>query len=220
MEHPDKDSDQNYLVLRSRKVPRPPAEYVDAHSVPRDSGSEVPKEEGAEEERGRREQERRATETETEGETQEESDVGGKMTYAEFVRDMQQRSQAMTTQSIRELCREMAAAFSGQAHEMERWTKLSMVYTIEREALIRELLEKGSSDPERRRGPFKEPMPFSGANPREWLLQMQQYYDLKGFSEELRLKDVPFHLTGDAHMFYYALVQHYPELYRRLWRTS
>ena len=45
MGNTDKDSDHDYLVLRSRKVPRHPAEYVDAHSGTRDSVSEVLREE-------------------------------------------------------------------------------------------------------------------------------------------------------------------------------
>ena len=217
MGKPEEDYDRDYLVLRSRKVPRPPAEYEDAHSVARESPRQVINEEGDEERKTIREQEIRKSGTEDEENAAEALNMDQKEIYMEFLQGLQQDFQATIAQSVRDLCQQMVVAFTDRAHEMEDRTRLLLEYTVERERLIKELLEQGSSDPERRRWPIKEPMPFSGANPREWLLQMQQYYDLRGFNEELRLKDVPFHLRGDAHLFYYTLVQHYPEQIPKTW---
>ena len=112
-------------------MPRRPAEYADAHSGTCDSVSEVSREEGAGEAKERMEQERRPGESEIEGKTPEESDEEPKMTYAEFVRDVQQRSQAMTTQSVEQLCQKMATAFTDQAEKLQKRIDTLMNYTIE-----------------------------------------------------------------------------------------
>lgn len=134
--------------------------------------------------------------------------------YGEMMRDFHRRTGEALAHSMKELCKEVGRAFTKNAEE-----KNDIIRTLieQQQTLLRELAGKTSGHAERAAGSVQEPMPFNGANPREWLLQMQQYYDLRGFSEELRLKDVPFRLRGDAHMFYYTLVQHYPERIPKTW---
>ena len=218
MENIIKDSDRDYLVLRGRRVPRRQPEYVDAES---ERGTPSGRVAGCAEksEDNRLVAGRSAANKGGEREISEDDEEEAKMTYREFVHDLQQRTNAMIVQSMQDMCRIIGESFRTRTRERDELLDLLMEIAMEREKRMGELeCENNECRSQQQAGRFKEPMPFSGANPREWLMQMRQYYDLRGFEEDLRLKDVPFHLRGDAHLFYYTLAQHYPERLPRTWK--
>ena len=217
MANTNKESDQDYLVLRSRKVLRRQVEYEDAESRLGDSGSDVAEGGWTNTKGEKMESEKVPANNEMEGERSEESEEEEKMTYRDFVQSLQLKTHAMIAHSIKEMCKELGKAFAKKSQEKDETTKILAAYAVQREKLIDELIKRDGHGSPHHGGRFKEPMLFSGDNPREWLMQMRQYYDLRGFDEELRLKDAPFYLRGDAHMFYYTLVRHYPERLPRTW---
>ena len=135
----------------------------------------------------------------------------------------------MLRESLQTLCGTIGGTLEKREQErrelvekLEKEKKVSMQNYMEgvaqRELLLRKLTQSSSQSAGEQTGRFKEPMPFEGNNPREWLLQMQQYYDLRQFDEATRLRDAPFHLRGDAHMFYYTTMQQNPELLPKTWQ--
>ena len=139
------------------------------------------------------------------------------MTYQEFMRDLHCRTQRMLAHSVKDMCQQMGKVFNKQSEEKDELLKTFMKEASRREELMLRLMSQTAGSTPKQERHYKEPMPFSGTNPREWLLLMKQYYDARGFQESVRLKDAPFHLRGDAHMFYYTLAQHDPERLPTTW---
>lgn len=55
------------------------------------------------------------------------------------------------------------------------------------------------------------PPPFTGANPRSWLRQIEQYFHCAGVAEDQRLESVICHLTGPALEYYCATMERTPQ---------
>lgn len=125
------------------------------------------------------------------------------MTYGEFVHAVHQTCQKASVEAIKDLCKNVAEILRDS--------------TKARDDVIKALLQGAAGEALSGAGKYKEPMPFTGTNPREWLMMMTQYYDLRKFDEGSRLQDAPLHLQGDAHMFYYTLKKKYPEKIPTTW---
>ena len=146
-----------------------------------------------------------------------------------FFKVVLERQQEMLKEALQTLCGTIGGTLEQREQErkeiLEKTEKEKRVLmqsymesVAQRESLLRRMTQSSSNSERVQTGQFKEPMPFEGNNPREWLLQMQQYYDLRQFDEATRLRDAPFYLRGDAHMFYYTTMQQNPERLPKTWK--
>lgn len=62
------------------------------------------------------------------------------------------------------------------------------------------------------------PPPFTGHNPRSWLLQIEQFFNLTRVPEAERLDRIVCHLGGKALEYYSATNERMPELMPRTWQ--
>lgn len=62
-----------------------------------------------------------------------------------------------------------------------------------------------------RRSVLTAPEKFDGSKPRQWLLQVNHYYDAMGMTEEEKLMDVPGFLIGEALDYWCSIVEYAPE---------
>ena len=210
MGNTNKDSDQDYMALRSRTVPKRQVEFEDAESGSSHSGIDVAEGRSTEAEKGTMETRRGENEAEREGQLLRESESGNDQAYGELVHDVQQATREAMAPMFRELCDVMKDVMQHETQARGQIAKVIIECATDRKLALA-LYEQSRRDAQGPGVQFKEPMPFSGDNAREWLMQMRQYYDLRGFSKAQRLSDAPFRLRGDAHLFYYTLAQHYPE---------
>lgn len=90
-----------------------------------------------------------------------------------------------------------------QANELHDAICTSVMQTLH-EVLLRgcEKVEGGFGDLVRRHGgprtAINPPPPFDGTRPREWLQQIEHYYEVLGLQDEMRVKNVFTQLTGPA----------------------
>ena len=205
-------SNQVYMTLRGREVPRREMDYTDAASAmwsPRGDAAGWGVERPAYGQMAFEEQ---------------DADIGMKAGAAEYneeefqptYQDYVRQTHAMLS-SVEKMFKTVGENFLKLHNEQGGWLSQLTNYTISREKAMDKMIALCARNSRTRSARAKEPMPFSGANPREWLLQMRQYYDMEGLEEEERLKDAPFHLRGDAHLYYYTLAQRNPERLPKTW---
>ena len=180
---------------------------------------------------GEMEQKQRNFSSEEEEEEPQNTGDNEGMTYTEFMQRTLKRSQDATARSVRHMCNEAAKILKSKSQEKEELLQGLLEAAAKREEAAakreeaaakreeayREIIAnitRSMTKPDETR---REPMQFSGSNPREWLFVMKQFFDHKNFTEAMRLKEVPFLLRGEAHMFYCSLARHYPERLPKTW---
>ena len=208
-----KGSNQVYMNLRSREVPRREMEYTNAASA---IGNPIGEAAGWGVERpayGQMAPEQQAVNTGLVSGAAQNNEEELKYTYQDCAR----QTHAMLTRSLEKMFKAMGENLSKQRIAYEDWLLTITDYTTKREKAMEDMIAFCARSSRSLSTRAKEPMPFFGANPREWLLQMRQYYDMEGFGEEQRLEDAPFHLRGDAHLYYYTLAQRNPERLPKTW---
>ena len=131
--------------------------------------------------------------------------------------DYMRATSNMMLEAVKEMCKQLGDVFSKLHEEQIGWLFKITQSNTKREKAIEEMIAACSRGIAHHAAGYKEPMLFSGANAREWLMQMRQYYDSRSFLEATRLRDAPFYLRGEAHMYYYTIVQHYPERLPKTW---
>lgn len=65
---------------------------------------------------------------------------------------------------------------------------------------------------------MQAPPPFTGQNPRSWLLQMEQFFTITRVPEAERVNRIVCHLGGKALEYYTATVERTPEQMPRTWQ--
>ena len=89
-----------------------------------------------------------------------------------------------------------------------------MEYALHR---IASTFDRSLTSSDRRGGLFRSPPDFNGERPREWLMQINQYYNALQMGEEARLADVVSFLTGKALAHYCSTKRRAPELMPTTW---